>query len=213
MRLVVLGPPGAGKGTQARNLSKYYSTPHVSTGDILREQMRLKTQIGLSIQELMDKGDLVPDEIVARLIARQLSEGSFILDGYPRTLAQAHILTYLTKIMGLPLDKVISISVSDETIIERMSGRVSCEKCGEIYHTFYYPPKNEGVCGVCGGKLVQREDDKALTVKNRLKVYHEMTEPIIKFYEEQGLLLTVSGIGEIHEITRSIITELDKQDT
>jgi len=209
MRIVVLGAPGAGKGTQARNLSRYYDTSHISTGDILRDQMKLKTEIGLSIQDTMDKGNLVPDEIVTRLIIKEIADGKFILDGYPRTLEQAGVLSYLTNVMGLPLDKVVSIDIADDVIMERMAGRVCCVKCGEIYHMHYYPPKIAGKCNICGSDLAQREDDKALTVKNRLKVYHEMTEPIIKFYRGNGLLLSVSGVGEIGEITQRIIKNLD----
>ena len=208
MRIVVLGAPGAGKGTQARNLSKYYGIPHVSTGDILREQMKLGTEIGKIIKDLMDTGNLVPDEIVTRLIAKQIADGSFILDGYPRTLEQAGVLTYLTNVMGLPLDKVISIDVDDDIIVERMAGRISCTKCGEIYHLHYFPPKVEDKCNICGSHLVQRDDDKAQTVLHRLKVYHEMTEPIIKFYRGNGQLLSVSGVGEIGDITQRILRSL-----
>ena len=209
MRLVVLGAPGAGKGTQARNLAKYYNTPHISTGDILREQIKLGTQIGIEIKETMDTGNLVSDEIVARLVMKQIADGSFILDGYPRNLEQAGILMYLTNVMGLPLDKVVSIDVEDDVIMERMEGRVSCIKCGEIYHLHYYPPKSPTRCDICGSPLASRDDDKAQTVKNRLKVYHEMTEPIIKFYRGNGLLLSVSGVGEIGEITQRIIGNID----
>ena len=208
MRIVVLGAPGAGKGTQARNLAKYYGTPHVSTGDILREQMKLGTEIGKAISYLMDTGNLVPDEIVTRLIAKQIADGSFILDGYPRTLEQAGVLTYLTNVMGLPLDKVISIDIDDSVIMKRMTGRIYCSKCGEIYHLHYFPPNVKDKCNICGSSLVQRDDDKAQTVEYRLKVYHEMTEPIIKFYRGKGLLLSVSGVGEIGDITQSILRSL-----
>jgi len=208
MRIVVLGAPGAGKGTQARNLSKYYGIPHISTGDILREQMKLGTKIGKEISELMDTGNLVPDEIVTRLVAKKIADGSFILDGYPRTLEQAGVLTYLTNVMGLPLDKVISIDVEDDMIMERMTGRISCSKCGEIYHLHYFPPKDKDKCNICGSQLIQRDDDKAQTVEHRLKVYHEMTEPIIKFYRGNGLLLQVSGVGEIGDITQRILRSL-----
>jgi adenylate kinase len=209
MRLVVLGPPGAGKGTQARNLAKYFDTPHISTGDILRDQMKSSTPIGLSIRNVMDTGNLVSDSIVMRLIVNKLTEGEFILDGYPRTLEQAGTLMYMTHAIGLPIDKVVSIEVEDDIIIERMDGRVSCVRCGEIYHLHYYPPKVSDKCNICGSDLVQRDDDKALTVKNRLKIYHDMTEPIIKFYRGNGLLISVSGVGEIGDISQRIIKSLE----
>jgi len=208
MRIVVLGPPGAGKGTQARNLSKYYKTPHVSTGDILRGQIEKETEIGEEIKHDMKAGNLVKDEIVLRLIMKNIAMGDFVLDGYPRTLCQAEILDYLTRVMGIGLDRVVSIDVSDDVIVERMSGRVSCSRCGEVFHLHYHPPKIKDKCNVCGGGLVQRPDDKASTVRHRLSVYHELTSPIKEFYKEKRLLLTVSGIGEIGEITDNIIAEV-----
>ncbi|GHV39269.1 adenylate kinase [Clostridia bacterium] len=208
MRIVVLGAPGAGKGTQARNLARFYNTPHVSTGDMLRQHMKERSSIGLAIKDLMDKGALVPDEIVTRLIAKQLADGAFVLDGYPRTLQQAGVLSYFTENMGVSLEKVVYINVADDVIMERMTGRVYCSRCGETYHTHYHPPVKAGRCNVCGGDLVQREDDKAYTVANRLKVYHEMTEPIINYYRDKGLLLEVSGVGDIGGITSELINAI-----
>ena len=208
MRLVVLGPPGAGKGTQARNLSKYYKTPHISTGDILRAQIEMQTEIGEEIKHDMKVGNLVKDEIVLRLIMKNIAAGDFVLDGYPRTLCQAEILDYLTGVMGIKLDRVVAVDVSDDVIIERMSGRVSCSRCGEVFHLHYHPPKIRDKCNVCGGGLVQRPDDKATTVRNRLDIYHKTTSPIIEFYKKKDLVLSVSGIGEIGEITQQMIGEL-----
>ncbi|MDR0958109.1 MAG: adenylate kinase [Clostridiales bacterium] len=211
MRLVVLGAPGAGKGTQARNLARYYNTPHVSTGDLLRNQAQENNVNGRAVKSLIDEGKLVSDEIVARLIVKQIADGSFILDGYPRTLYQAGVLSHFARDLDLPLDRVISIQVPDEVIIERMAGRVYCARCGATYNTHYHPPVIKDKCDVCGGTLIQREDDKTLTVQKRLTLYHEMTEPIINFYKGEGLLLPVSGIGDIGDITAQIIAELGDQ--
>ena len=211
MRIVVLGPPGAGKGTQARNLAKFYRTPHISTGDVLRAQIQMRSEIGEGIKDVLRAGNLVKDEIVLRLIVKDIAGGEFVLDGYPRTQEQAVVLEYLTKSIGLPIDRVVSVDVPDDVIVERMSGRVYCSRCGEVYHLFYHPPKQAEKCNVCGSGLTQRPDDKACTVKHRLAVYHELTKPIISFYEERGLVLSVSGVGEIGEITQNIIAELGER--
>ena len=207
MKLVVLGAPGAGKGTQGRNLSKHYSIPHISTGDILRNEMKNKTEIGNAISELMDKGILVSDEIVTGLLKERIKnddcKNGFILDGYPRTLSQAGILDTITSI-----DRVISVEVTDEVIIERMTGRYMCSECGFIYHLVYHPPKEHLICDKCGGKLIQRDDDKAKTVINRLETYHKVTEPIKEFYKAKDVLILVDGTKEINEITDEIVVNL-----
>lgn len=208
MRLVVLGAPGAGKGTQARNLAKHFNSDHISTGELLRQQILDETDIGVSIKDLMDKGKLVPDEVVMELIHDKLEEGHYVLDGYPRTLLQAQTLDELNDKFNAPLDKAIYVNVADEVIVERMSGRLTCPACGALFHAVYYPPKQPHKCDNCGGKLIQREDDKTRTVLNRLKLYHEVTEPIIGYYRDKGLLLEVGGVGEMNEITDNIIKAL-----
>jgi len=210
MRIVVLGAPGAGKGTQARNLAKYYNAPHISTGDMLREHMRNGTEIGNSIRELMDHGELVSDELVIGLVTPVIEGGNYILDGFPRTLAQAEQLARMTDRLRSPLNCVVSVNVPDEVIMERMTGRVTCPHCGAMFHLVYYPPKDEGLCNSCGTALVQREDDKARTVQNRLRVYHEMTEPIISYYRAQGILIEVDGVGEMQEIADRLIAALEE---
>ena len=210
MRIVVLGAPGAGKGTQARNLANYYNAPHISTGDMLREHMRNGTEIGNSIRDLMDHGELVPDELVIELVTPVIEDGNYILDGFPRTLAQAEQLTGMTERLRLPLHCVVSVNVPDEVIMERMTGRVTCPHCGAMFHLVYYPPKSEGLCDGCGTGLVQREDDKARTVQNRLRVYHEMTEPIISYYRAQGILIEVDGVGEMQDIAERLIAALEE---
>lgn len=209
MRLVVLGAPGAGKGTQGRNLAKHYDITHISTGDLLRSEIADQTDIGIAISERMDKGLLLPDVLVTGLLEERLRlddcKNGFILDGYPRNLEQALILEGF---IDGAIDHVVSVDVEDSVIIERMSGRYMCSDCGFIYHLHYHPPKNTGICDLCGGKLIQREDDKARTVKLRLETYHEITEPIIEYYRNKGLLTTVSGIGDIGDITNSIVLAL-----
>lgn len=208
MRLVVLGAPGAGKGTQARNLAKHFNSTHISTGELLRQEILNNTGIGASIKELMDKGRLVPDDVVMGLIRDKLAEGRYVLDGYPRTLLQAKTLDELNASLNMPLDRAIYVNVPDGVIAERMSGRLTCPACGALFHAVYYPPKQPHICDNCGGKLIQRDDDKTHTVLNRLKLYHEITEPIIGHYKAQGLLLEVSGVGEMDEITDNIIKAL-----
>ena len=210
MRIVVLGAPGAGKGTQARNLAKYFNAPHISTGDMLREHMKQGTEIGNSIRELMDHGELVSDELVTQLVRPVIEGGNYILDGFPRTLAQAKTLEAMTKELRLPINCVVSVNVPDEVIMERMTGRVTCPECGAMFHLVYYPPKAEGLCDSCGNELVQREDDKARTVENRLRIYHEMTKPIINFYREQGILLDVDGVGDMQDIADRLIRALEE---
>jgi len=210
MRIVVLGAPGAGKGTQARKLAEYFNAPHISTGDMLREHMKNGTEIGNSIRELMDHGELVSDDLVVQLVRPVIIGGNYILDGFPRTLAQAETLERMTMEARLPLNCVVTVNVPDEVIMERMTGRVTCPECGAMYHLVYYPPKEEGKCDGCGHALVQREDDKARTVQNRLRIYHEMTEPIISYYRSKGLLLEVNGVGEMQDIADRLIAALEE---
>ena len=191
MKLILMGAPGAGKGTQAERLSKVLNIPTISTGNMLRAAMKARTPIGIAITEAMDAGHLVSDELVLRLVNDRVAEedcaGGYILDGMPRTLPQAEAL----ECAGFQFDAVILLQVSDEEIMQRMSGRRVCEDCGDSYHVTAMPPKVEGVCNDCGGRLVRRPDDDPETVNERLEIYHQETEPLISFYAERGLLKPV----------------------
>ncbi len=205
MKLILLGPPGAGKGTQAEILSRDLNIPTISTGNILRAAVKAGTPTGLKAKAFMDAGKLVPDEVIIGIIGERLAEddckNGFILDGVPRTIAQAEAM----EAAGIRIDKVLSLEISDEAIVQRMSGRRVCAKCGAPYHTTGKPPKKEGVCDACGGELVIREDDKAETVLHRLEVYHTETEPLKKFYNDRGLLQVVPGnMGTVEDTTRAI---------
>lgn len=202
MKLIFLGPPGAGKGTQAAIVSKKLGIPSVSTGDMLRAAVKEGTKVGLEAKSFMDAGKLVPDEVIIGIVHERLDKPDcakgFILDGVPRTLAQADALEKA----GIAFDHVISLEVHDEAIVERMSGRRVCNKCGAPFHVVNNPPKVEGVCDACGGELIQRVDDKAETVRHRLEVYHQETEPLKSFYQERGVLDLVPGdLGTIEETT------------
>jgi len=205
MKLIFLGPPGAGKGTQAAVVSKALDIPAVSTGDMLRAAMKEGTPVGRQAASYMDAGKLVPDEVIIGIVAQRLAKPDcakgFILDGVPRTIAQAQALEQA----GVEFDKVLSLEVADETIVARMAGRRVCAKCGAPYHLANNPPKTAGVCNACGGELLQRSDDKAETVRRRLAVYHQETEPLKAFYQQRGLLSTVPGdLGTVEETTRAI---------
>ena len=208
MNLVLFGAPGAGKGTQAEVISKHYSIPAISTGNIIREALKSGSEMGLKARVYTEAGKLVPDEIVIGIIEERLREkdceNGFILDGFPRTIPQAEALDKMIRI-----DKVVEISVADEDIVKRMSGRRVCEKCGSSYHLIYKRPKVEGVCDNCAGALLQRKDDHPDTVKERLRVYHEQTEPLKDYYAKQGKLVSVDGTGEVSAITEQIISALE----
>jgi len=208
MKLIFLGAPGAGKGTQAEYVCKEFGIPSISTGNILREAIAAKTELGLKAKSYMDGGNLVPDEVVISIIAERLKaddcKGGFLLDGFPRTIPQAEALDR----MGIYMDKVVSIEVPDEAIVERMSGRRACLKCGATYHVVNKKPAKEGVCDNCGNELVVRTDDKPETVLSRLNTYHEQTEPLKDFYKSKGCLVTVDGTGSVSEITELILAQL-----
>lgn len=212
MRIILLGAPGAGKGTQAEYLSKRFSIPHISTGDILRENVKNETELGKKAKEYMDKGLLVPDEIVIEIVKDRISKedckNGFLLDGFPRTIAQAEALDKVLQDLGQKIDKVLNIEVPDEKILERMSGRRICKNCGASFHVIYRPPQKEGVCDVCGGELYQREDDKEETVKKRLEVYHAQTQPLIDYYRAKGLLVVAYGQEEIADTTKEVLKAL-----
>ena len=210
MKLILLGAPGAGKGTQAEIISGKYNIPTISTGNIIRAALKNGTEMGLKAKSYIDAGELVPDDVVIGIIKERLSESDcengYILDGFPRTIPQAEALDD----MGFEIDAALSIEVSDAEIIKRMSGRRVCEKCGASYHTEYKKPANDGVCNICGGSLVIRKDDEPETVKNRLHVYHEQTEPLKSFYESCGKLITVEGQEEVADTTRLVLEALEK---
>ena len=208
MKLILLGAPGAGKGTQAEILKSKLGIPTVSTGNILRAAVKNATPVGLRAKEYMDAGRLVPDEVIIGVIQERLREpdcaGGYILDGVPRTIAQAEAL----EAAGIRFDAVVALEIADEEIVRRMSGRRVCESCGASYHVVHVPPKVAGVCDVCGGKLVQRKDDMPETVMSRLEVYHNETEPLKGFYEARGILRTVADRGQIEATSQAILSAL-----
>lgn len=209
-RLELLGPPGAGKGTQAAFLEERYGVVHVSTGDILREAKAAGTPLGLLAKGYMDRGELVPDEVVIGLVRERLrqadvQEKGFLLDGFPRTVAQAEALEALLGELGQPLEAVLCLNVDPERLTKRLSLRRSCPACGAVYHLENRPPKVEERCDACGGQLVQRPDDVEETVRNRLAVYERQTAPLIRYYRERGLLREVDGERSIEEVRRAIV--------
>ena len=208
MRVAFLGPPGAGKGTQARELAREWAVPQIATGDMLREAVAAKTPLGLEAKRYMDQGALVPDEVVVgataeRLAAPDAARG-FILDGFPRTIAQAEALARLLKDAGHALDVVLYFDVSEPELLRRLTGRRVCRACGHTYHLTSSPPKRAGVCDACGGELYQRVDDREATVRTRLEVYRKQTAPLLDYYRERNVLTTVSGEGSIEEIRDAI---------
>ena len=210
MKLILLGAPGAGKGTQAEVLCKELNIPTISTGNILRAAIKDGTPTGLKAKSFMDAGQLVPDEVIIGIITERLAQddrrNGFILDGVPRTIAQAEALEKA----GIQFDHVVSIEISDETIVERMAGRRVCEHCGATYHLVAVPPKTPGVCDKCGGKLIQRHDDEPETVLARLEVYHKETEPLKGFYAERGLLRSVENQPTLAETSQAILRALGR---
>ena len=197
MRLVLLGPPGAGKGTQAGVLSKSLGLLHVSTGDMLREAVKAGTEAGKSAKKFMDSGELVPDEIVTKIVTDRISKedakSGFMLDGFPRNTSQGVELDRQLDALNMPLELVLFFNTGETTSVERLTGRRVCKVCGRNFHVKNMPPKVEGKCDSCGGQLIQRDDDKVDTIMNRLKVYQKQTEPLLKFYKEKGILREVSG--------------------
>ncbi len=204
MNLVLLGPPGAGKGTQAVRLAEKYSIPQVSTGDILRKAVKEKTFLGVKAKSYMNSGKLVPDELVVEIIKERLvendCENGFILDGFPRTMVQAEKLDNMLHTEGKRLNKVINIKVEDDLLIKRLTGRRICKDCGANYHIIFDPPTNEGMCNKCNGELYQRDDDEEDTIISRLDVYKKQTEPLIRYYEKQDMLATIQGNGAMDKI-------------
>ena len=211
MKIIMLGAPGAGKGTQAQMIADQYHIPHVSTGDIFRANIKNGTELGMEAKKYMDQGLLVPDELTVKILLDRVAEEDckegYLLDGFPRTIPQAEVLDKALTELGDAIDYAINVDVPDENIVKRMSGRRACLSCGSTYHI---PPKKEGVCDKCGNELVLRDDDKPETVLNRLEVYHKQTQPLIQFYEEKGVLRTVDGTKPMKEVFDSIVEILEK---
>ncbi len=213
MRLILLGPPGAGKGTQAKDLVQKYGIPQISTGDILRKNLADKTPLGLEAKKFMDKGELVPDSVVVGIVKERLKEDDckkgYILDGFPRTVPQAESLDAALADMKTPIDKVLSIEVPDSELVKRLGGRRTCRNCQAGYHVAFKPSKKEGVCDSCGGDLYQRDDDKEEAITNRLKVYQASTSPLINYYKAKGLLAAVDGVGGMKDILDRMVRALE----
>lgn len=214
MKIIMLGAPGAGKGTQAKKIAERYGLPHVSTGDIFRANIKNGTELGIEAKKYMDQGALVPDELTVKIlldrVAKEDCKDGYILDGFPRTIPQAEVLDKALAELGDGIDYAINVDVPDENIINRMAGRRACVACGGTYHVAYAPTKVEGICDACGGELVLRDDDKPETVKKRLTVYHDQTQPLIDYYSQKGILKNVDGTQEMAQVFEAIVDILGK---
>ncbi|MDX3307694.1 adenylate kinase [Streptomyces sp. NPDC054884] len=213
MRIVLVGPPGAGKGTQAAFLARNLSIPHISTGDLFRANISQQTELGKLAKSYMDAGNLVPDEVTIAMAKDRMeqpdAEGGFLLDGFPRNVSQAEALDEVLQAESMKLDAVLDLEVPEEEVVKRIAGRRICRKdSSHVFHATYSPPKSEGVCDVCGGGLYQRDDDTEETVRTRLEVYHTQTEPIIDYYKAQGLVVTISALGKVDEVTARAMAAL-----
>ncbi|WP_026508422.1 adenylate kinase [Butyrivibrio sp. MC2013] len=213
MKIIMLGAPGAGKGTQAQMICDKFNIPHISTGDLFRANIKNGTELGKRAKEYMDKGQLVPDELTVELlldrVANEDCKNGYVLDGFPRTIPQADVLDAKLTELGDKVDFAINVEVPDENIIRRMSGRRACLKCGATYHIEHIPPKTEGICDKCGSELVQRDDDKPETVQNRLKVYHDQTQPLIDYYGKKNILKSVDGTKDMNDVFADIVKILE----
>ena len=213
MKIIMLGAPGAGKGTQAKMIAEKYAIPHISTGDIFRANIKEGTKLGEDAKQYMDQGLLVPDELTVKIlldrVAKEDCRNGYVLDGFPRTIPQAEVLDQALNGLGDKIDYAIDVNVPDENIIKRMSGRRACLSCGATYHVEHIPPQKEGICDTCGEKLVLRDDDKPETVQNRLHVYHEQTQPLIDFYTQKGILKAVDGTKDMEAVFHSIVSILE----
>lgn len=209
MKVIMLGAPGAGKGTQAKKIAGKYQIPHISTGDIFRANIKEGTELGKKAKEYMDQGLLVPDELVVDLVVDRVKQddcqNGYVLDGFPRTIPQAEALDKALAALGEKMDYAIDVEVPDENIVNRMGGRRACVGCGATYHISYAPPKQEGICDVCGKDLILRDDDKPETVQKRLNVYHEQTQPLIDYYSKAGILREVDGTVDIEDVFKAIV--------
>ncbi|MEV5413892.1 adenylate kinase [Thermopolyspora sp. NPDC052614] len=212
MRVVLVGPPGAGKGTQAQFIASHLSIPKISTGDIFRANVSGGTPLGKLAKEYMDRGDLVPDEVTVAMVRDRLSEddtqGGFLLDGFPRNVPQAEILKKMLADWGLSLDVVLELVVDDEEVVRRLAGRRTCRSCGKVWHIDFDPPSREGVCDACGGELFQRDDDREDTIRHRLEVYQEQTAPLVSFYADEQILIGVDAAGPVEEVTQRAMAAL-----
>ena len=212
MKIIMLGAPGAGKGTQAKQIADKYSIPHISTGDIFRANIKNGTELGQKAKKYMDQGLLVPDELTCDLVMDRIGQedckNGFVLDGFPRTIPQAEALDAALVKIGQKMDFAVDVDVPDENIVNRMGGRRACLSCGATYHMVHIPPKKEGICDVCGQPLVLRDDDKPETVKNRLDVYHKQTQPLIDFYNAKGILKSVDGTVDMKDVFAAIVAIL-----
>jgi adenylate kinase len=214
VRVILLGPPGAGKGTQAGTIAATYQIPHISTGDILRANVRQGTELGREAKRFMDAGDLVPDEVIIGMVGDRLAQSDaaqgFLFDGFPRTVPQAEALESLLLDRGQPLDVVLRLAVDEDEVVTRLTGRRTCTSCGAVFHVAHQPPAAEGRCDACGGELVQRDDDREDVVRNRLEVYRRSTEPLEEFYWNRGLLRDVEAVGTVEEVSeraRAVLAE------
>lgn len=212
MKIIMLGAPGAGKGTQAKKIAEKYSIPHISTGDIFRANIKNGTELGRKAKEYMDQGLLVPDELTCDLVVDRIGQedcaNGYILDGFPRTIPQAEALTAALSKMGTSIDYAIDVDVPDDNIVNRMSGRRACVGCGATYHLVFNAPKKEGICDVCGEKLILRDDDQPETVQKRLTVYHDQTQPLLDYYRAAGVLKTVDGTVDMEDVFAAIVNIL-----
>ena len=212
MKIIMLGAPGAGKGTQAKMIAEKYQIPHISTGDIFRANIKNGTELGMEAKKYMDQGQLVPDELTVKILLDRVAnddcKNGYVLDGFPRTIPEALVLDKALTELGEKIDYAIDVEVPDGNIVKRMSGRRACLACGATYHIEHIPPKTEGICDVCGQELVLREDDKPETVLNRLQVYHKQTQPLIDFYTEKGVMKAVDGTMEMKEVFSAIVSIL-----
>ena len=209
MKIIMLGAPGAGKGTQAKKIAAKYEIPHISTGDIFRANIKNGTELGKKAKTYMDQGLLVPDELVVDLVVDRVNQddcaNGYVLDGFPRTIPQAEALTKALETLGQKMDYAIDVNVPDENIVKRMGGRRACVGCGATYHLEYAAPKKDGICDNCGAELILRDDDKPETVQKRLNVYHEQTQPLIDYYTSEGILKTVDGTVDINDVFQAIV--------
>ena len=212
MKVIMLGAPGAGKGTQAKRIAEKYGIPHISTGDIFRSNIQAGTKLGMEAKGYMDQGLLVPDQVTIGMLLDRIKEADcgngYVLDGFPRTIPQAESLTKVLAELGQKIDFAVDVDVPDEAIVDRMSGRRACITCGATYHVRFPPPKEEGICDKCGSKLVLRDDDKPETVEKRLSVYHKQTRPLIDYYRKAGVLASVDGTQDMEQVFQSIVTIL-----
>lgn len=213
MRLVLVGAPGAGKGTQAKFLAEHYEIPQISTGDIFRANIAAQSELGRRAKQYMDAGDLVPDEVTIAIVRARLAEEDaapgFLLDGFPRTVPQAEALHDMLDELLIPLDAVLELQVDDDEVVRRLSGRRTCRKCGHIWHVEFDPPARPGVCDVCGSELFQRDDDLPETIRRRIEVYAEQTEPLVGFYSALGLLRSILASGAVDDITQRAVKALE----